>query len=65
MDFGNLNTDWVLVITVIVCTWFLGMKIHHLMQDMVVLGKQTEKDREEYRYEVLKSLEAIERGVSS
>ena len=55
------------------------MKIHHLMQDMVVLGLQTEKDREEYRHEVVKSLEAteeyryqvlrslegIERGVNS
>ena len=34
MDYGTGNTDWILVFTVVVCTWFLGAKIqsHRLTQ---------------------------------
>ena len=58
MDFGNINTDWVLIVTVIVCTWFLGAKIHHLMQDMVTLGLQNEKDSTQNMGELVQVLES-------
>ena len=58
MDFGNINTDWVLIVTVLVCTWFLGAKIHHLMQDMVTLGLQNEKDSTQNMGELVQVLES-------